>query len=107
MNEWLRNKVIAALLNAALMPLYKPRYPRYSESAFSQLYSHFVYIIIAFVSMESIHFYNPPFMKLVFGRKYTTSPHIDHKPPVALSHKKGSQAFKSTSAIAVDGGGDF
>lgn len=55
---------------------------------------------MATISMDSVQFYQPPFMKPLFGRKHTTSLHIDYEPSAALRHKEGSQ-------VLLDGWGDF
>jgi hypothetical protein len=63
--------------------------------------------MMATVSMDSIQFYQPPFMAPLFGGKYTASPHIDPEPLVAPRHMKGSQVLESIDVTALDGWGDF
>jgi hypothetical protein len=63
--------------------------------------------MIATVNMDSVQFYQPPFMTPLFGGKYTASMHIDPKPLAAPRHKKGSQVLKSFSVAALNGWGDF
>jgi hypothetical protein len=63
--------------------------------------------IMATVNMDSVQFYQPPFMTPLFGRKYSTSLLIDHEPPAAPRHKKGSQVLESFGAPALDGWDDF
>jgi hypothetical protein len=58
--------------------------------------------IMATVNMDSVQFYQPPFITPLFGKKYSTSLHIDHEPLVAPRYK-GSQVLKSFSVPALDG----
>ena len=62
--------------------------------------------IMATVNMDSVQFYQPPFMTPLFSRKYSTSLHIDHEPPAAPRYK-GSQVLESFGVPALDGWGDF
>jgi len=50
--------------------------------------------------MDSVQFYQPPFMKPLFGGKHAASLHIDPKHPAAPRHKNESQ-------VLLDGWGDF
>jgi hypothetical protein len=63
--------------------------------------------MMATVSMDSIQFYQPPFMAPLFSRKYTASLHIDPEPLVAPRHMEGSPVLESIDVIALDGWGDF
>jgi hypothetical protein len=63
--------------------------------------------MMATVNMDSIQFYQPPFMTPLFSGKFTASLHIDPEPPIAPRCKKGSQVLESASTTAVDRGGDF
>jgi hypothetical protein len=60
---------------------------------------------MAAVNMDSVQFYQPPFMAPLYGRKYSASLHIDHEPPAAPRYKKGS--LESFSVVALDGWDDF
>jgi hypothetical protein len=62
---------------------------------------------MATVSMDSIQFYQPPFMTPLFSGKYTALPHIDPKPSVEPRYLKGSQVLESVDVTALDGWGDF
>lgn len=42
---------------------------------------------MATVNMDSVQFYQPPFMKPLFGSKHTALLHIDPKHPAAPHHK--------------------
>lgn len=55
---------------------------------------------MATVNMDSVQFYQPPFMKPLFGSKQAAPLHIDPKHPAAPRYKNGSQVF-------LDGWGDF
>jgi hypothetical protein len=63
--------------------------------------------MVATVSMDSIQFYEPPFMSPFFSSKCAASPHTDPAPPVVPCHMKGSQALDSVGVIALDEWGDF
>jgi hypothetical protein len=61
---------------------------------------------MATVNMDSVQFYQPPFMTPLFGRKYSTSSHIDHEPSAAPRYK-GSQVLEPFGVPALDGWDDL
>jgi hypothetical protein len=60
---------------------------------------------MAIINMDSVQFYQPPFMTLLFG-KDSTSLHIDHEPPVPLYYKR-SYVLESFGVPSLDGWDDF
>jgi hypothetical protein len=62
---------------------------------------------MATVNIDSIQFYQPPFMTPLFSGKYAASLHIDPEPLAAPRHKKGSQVLEPFGGAALDGWGNF
>jgi len=61
---------------------------------------------MAAVNMDSIQFYQPPFMNPLFGGKRTALLYIDPKHQVAAL-RKGTEVLESAGITARGGGGDF
>jgi hypothetical protein len=97
-------------LKAALRPLYKPLPPNTQRMSFfcsALLSTPENSCKMAAVNMDSIQFYQPPFMNPWFGGKRTASPYIDPKPKVAAHCKKGSEVLKSVGITARGRWGNF